>query len=265
MRVSFNEVDFLEDSYHHRTLIGRNLVDEEEEVKASSTSIDRDSITITTYRQCSSEYFASYINSGQDVLDAIHAKLVVDDDEEEEEDDDTNVDKPRSQLPRTWTECTNRINYSNEDVMTPVIDLYRKLLVGDDEYQASIISSNMRKRKHNRRHHNHNNKPKEQARKTNSDDGNDGIRMMIYSGDDDSVCSLAGTQTWIWDLLGDEPSASGPDDKIWQPWKLNDNGQIAGYVTQFDMVPYYSSHVGIDFPFLADSRLSPLCIPFLSS
>jgi hypothetical protein len=26
------------------------------------------------------------------------------------------------------------------------------------------------------------------------------LHMLVFSGDDDSVCSLAGTQMWIWDL-----------------------------------------------------------------
>ena len=127
--------------------------------------------------------------------------------------------------------------------MTPVVDLYRKLLVGDDAYQASLISNRIRERKHKRRHqHNHNKRKVEQIQIT--DDDNDGIRMMVYSGDDDSVCSLAGTQTWIWDLLGDGPT-SNPNDKVWQPWTLDDDGQIAGYVTQFDMTSHYNSHVGV--------------------
>ena len=31
-------------------------------------------------------------------------------------------------------------------------------------------------------------------------DGNYGLNIVVYSGDDDDVCATVGTQSWIWDL-----------------------------------------------------------------
>ena len=31
-------------------------------------------------------------------------------------------------------------------------------------------------------------------------DGDYGLNILVYSGDDDSVCGTVGTQDWIWDL-----------------------------------------------------------------
>jgi carboxypeptidase C (cathepsin A) len=56
-------------------------------------------------------------------------------------------------------------------------------------------------------------------------DRNSGIDILVYSGDDDSVCATEGTQDWIFDL--------GYDYKtLWKPWFVEN--QTAGYVTQFD-------------------------------
>jgi carboxypeptidase C (cathepsin A) len=54
------------------------------------------------------------------------------------------------------------------------------------------------------------------------------LKMLVYSGDDDGVCPLTGTQQWIYDL-GVLPM----DDHLWVPWKVD--GQLAGYLTDFDM------------------------------
>lgn len=58
--------------------------------------------------------------------------------------------------------------------------------------------------------------------------GKHSLSMLIYSGDDDSVCSTAGTQEWIYDL-GVEPR----EDRLWKAWKAN--GQTAGFATRFDL------------------------------
>lgn len=61
--------------------------------------------------------------------------------------------------------------------------------------------------------------------------GQDGIHdwnMLVFSGDDDSICSTAGTQEWIWDLDVDTAAKAS-----WHPWKVN--GQTAGFVTTFDL------------------------------
>lgn len=54
------------------------------------------------------------------------------------------------------------------------------------------------------------------------------LNMMIYSGDDDAICSLAGTQYWIYDLGIDVKK-----DRLWKHWSDKD-GQVAGYVTAFE-------------------------------
>lgn len=53
------------------------------------------------------------------------------------------------------------------------------------------------------------------------------LKMMIYSGDDDSVCATLGTQQFIWNLTN-----AKQDDKPWQPWMFNN--QTAGFVTDFN-------------------------------
>jgi hypothetical protein len=55
-------------------------------------------------------------------------------------------------------------------------------------------------------------------------DGGNDIDILVYSGDDDSVCGTIGTQNWIYDL-GYSVSSK------WQPYILD--GQTAGYLTQF--------------------------------
>lgn len=57
-------------------------------------------------------------------------------------------------------------------------------------------------------------------------DGNYGLDILVYSGDDDSVCSTEGTQSWIWDLgYGVVPR------KMWNEWEVD--GQLKGYFTEF--------------------------------
>lgn len=57
---------------------------------------------------------------------------------------------------------------------------------------------------------------------------NKNLKMMVYSGDDDSVCALMGTQYWIYDI-----GAETIENRLWRPWEVN--GQVAGYLTQFDL------------------------------
>jgi len=56
-------------------------------------------------------------------------------------------------------------------------------------------------------------------------DGDYGLNILVYSGDDDSVCGTIGTQNWIWDL---GYSVAG---KAWQTYTYNE--QTAGYATQW--------------------------------
>ena len=53
------------------------------------------------------------------------------------------------------------------------------------------------------------------------------LRILVYSGDDDSVCGTVGTQKWIWDL-----GFKVKTNKYWNVWEID--GQTAGYITQFN-------------------------------
>lgn len=55
-------------------------------------------------------------------------------------------------------------------------------------------------------------------------DGNFGLDILVYSGDDDDVCPTIGTQSWIWDL----------GYKVASEWKdYTVDGQTAGYITKW--------------------------------
>lgn len=58
-------------------------------------------------------------------------------------------------------------------------------------------------------------------------DGGHGLKILVYSGDDDSVCATWGTQEWIWGLGYRVAGAH------WAQWHDQDQ-QVAGYVTQFE-------------------------------
>lgn len=59
-------------------------------------------------------------------------------------------------------------------------------------------------------------------------EGKHSLNMLVYSGDDDSVCSTAGTQEWIYDL-----GVEAGENLLWKPWKANE--QTAGFMTHFDL------------------------------
>ena len=54
------------------------------------------------------------------------------------------------------------------------------------------------------------------------------LAMMVFSGDDDSVCSTSSTQAWIYNL-GVDPLS----DQDWSEWRVDK--QTAGFVTRFDL------------------------------
>eukprot|EP00966_Prymnesium_polylepis_P298474 6897413-Prymnesium_polylepis.1 len=70
------------------------------------------------------------------------------------------------------------------------------------------------------------------------------IQMLIFSGDDDSVCATLGTQQFVWDL--------GLNVTVpWTPWTMESGPgcpggpackQIAGYVTRFDGLSLVTVH-----------------------
>ncbi len=85
-----------------------------------------------------------------------------------------------------WDECSRTTKYELADKMKSVIHIYKELL----------------------------------------DDKEAGIRMLIYSGDDDGVCATAYTQHVVFDVLNYKPSS------YWKLWKVD--GQSAGYVSEFN-------------------------------
>lgn len=71
-----------------------------------------------------------------------------------------------------------------------------------------------------------------------------GLRIVIFSGDDDAVCATRGTQQWIWDL-GLEVKAP------WAPWYMDDGPgckggpacrQVAGYHTRWEGLSLVTVH-----------------------
>lgn len=92
-----------------------------------------------------------------------------------------------------WDECSDKIDYNMDDFATPQMDLYQELIdMGVDNEHS--------------------------------------LNMLVFSGDDDSICSTAGTQYWIYDL-GVDPKK----DELWRPWSTCDTGQTSGFVTAFDL------------------------------
>ena len=84
-----------------------------------------------------------------------------------------------------WVECSHTTKYQMADKMLPM-----------EKYYRTILNS-----------------------KTHPD-----LRVLVYSGDDDSVCGTIGTQKWIYDL-------GFPVDNLWTTWVVD--GQTAGYSTTF--------------------------------
>ena len=58
------------------------------------------------------------------------------------------------------------------------------------------------------------------------------LKILIYSGDDDSICSTAGAQLWVWGM-GEPLSA-------WKPWYSQ--GQVAGYSVEFPGMRFSTVH-----------------------
>jgi carboxypeptidase C (cathepsin A) len=56
--------------------------------------------------------------------------------------------------------------------------------------------------------------------------GGYGLNILVYSGDDDSICATIGTQSWIWNL-GYTPAAD-----IWSVYTVDQ--QTAGYLTKWE-------------------------------
>jgi len=52
------------------------------------------------------------------------------------------------------------------------------------------------------------------------------IKILVYSGDDDSVCGLQGTMYWLSRMGWSEDT-----DHQWEEWKVD--GQLYGYYTRY--------------------------------
>jgi carboxypeptidase C (cathepsin A) len=87
-----------------------------------------------------------------------------------------------------WEECSRTVKYEYLDKMLPMEHYYNELL-------NSVSDKNM--------------------------------RILVYSGDDDSVCGTIGTQKWLWDL-----GFPVKKNEYWKVWEID--GQTAGYITQFE-------------------------------
>jgi carboxypeptidase C (cathepsin A) len=103
-----------------------------------------------------------------------------------------------------WEECSRTVKYEYVDKMLPMEHYYNELL-------NSL--------------------------------GDKDLRIMVYSGDDDSVCGTIGTQKWLWSL-----GYPVKKDEYWKVWKVD--GQTAGYISQFDT------------PFSNESRLTFATVHF---
>lgn len=87
-----------------------------------------------------------------------------------------------------WEECSRTVKYDYTDKMLPMEHYYKDLL-------NSVNDKN--------------------------------LRILVYSGDDDSVCGTIGTQKWVWNLGFDVKA-----NKYWNVWEIDE--QTAGYLTQFN-------------------------------
>ena len=96
-----------------------------------------------------------------------------------------------------WEECSRTTKYNLADKMLPM-EKYYKTLLNSETHQD--------------------------------------LRILVYSGDDDSVCGTIGTQRWIYDL-------GFPTTSLWDTW-YDQEGQTAGFITKFKT------------PFGKDSRFS---------
>eukprot|EP00603_Paraphysomonas_imperforata_P001889 CAMPEP_0114440946 /NCGR_PEP_ID=MMETSP0103-20121206/16083_1 /TAXON_ID=37642 ORGANISM="Paraphysomonas imperforata, Strain PA2" /NCGR_SAMPLE_ID=MMETSP0103 /ASSEMBLY_ACC=CAM_ASM_000201 /LENGTH=478 /DNA_ID=CAMNT_0001611969 /DNA_START=89 /DNA_END=1525 /DNA_ORIENTATION=+ len=90
---------------------------------------------------------------------------------------------------RTWNKCSVDLKYSHFDSQVSMVPIYKQLL----------------------------------------SDPNLDLQILVYSGDDDSICGTVGTQDWIWDL-GFELSTNS----VWQPYMVN--AAHAGYYTKWKNV-----------------------------
>jgi len=69
-------------------------------------------------------------------------------------------------------------------------------------------------------------------------DGGYNLNILVYSGDDDTVCATSGSQSWIYDL-------GYAITNSWTSWSYNDDtfgNQVAGYIVQFKGFNFATVH-----------------------
>jgi len=59
------------------------------------------------------------------------------------------------------------------------------------------------------------------------------IKVMVYSGDDDSACLTSATQKWLWGM-------NWTITEEWRSWRVND--QVAGYIVKFNGMSFMTVH-----------------------
>lgn len=84
------------------------------------------------------------------------------------------------------------------------------------------------------------------------------FHMLIYSGDQDSVCSTIGTQQWVYSVAGAAPL------ELWRPWLVG--GQTAGFLTRCNnSLTFATVHgAGHEVPAYQPQRALELLRGFLS-
>eukprot|EP00621_Florenciella_sp_RCC1693_P005607 CAMPEP_0182523910 /NCGR_PEP_ID=MMETSP1323-20130603/1411_1 /TAXON_ID=236787 /ORGANISM="Florenciella parvula, Strain RCC1693" /LENGTH=466 /DNA_ID=CAMNT_0024732387 /DNA_START=55 /DNA_END=1455 /DNA_ORIENTATION=+ len=86
---------------------------------------------------------------------------------------------------------------------------------------------------------------------------NSDIKILVFSGDDDSVCGTIGTQSWIYDLGYDITQR-------WTSWLYE--GQVAGYVEKFDGFTFATVHgAGHEVPTYKPAQALKLFSAYLNS
>jgi hypothetical protein len=64
-----------------------------------------------------------------------------------------------------------------------------------------------------------------------------GLRILIYSGDDDTVCSTKGTELWL-NTLG------WTTKEDWRPWVVEDGAAPAGQIKKYDNGVVFATVLG---------------------
>jgi cathepsin A (carboxypeptidase C) len=109
------------------------------------------------------------------------------------------VQKALSAVPTKWRQCNNTVSnlYSMNDINAPMMNVYKQL------FKLKTAK-------------------------------NTPYKVMIYSGDDDTVCSTMGTQQFIW-----HPDFATVVNE-WTAWEMNN--QTYGYLTEFKELTFVTIH-----------------------